>query len=141
MTGQYVLSTYNDSTYDGSGIPLYANTEGNCGGCTLIEAGFLYDNYGRQNQFTFDLANGAYNVTISVGWPNKAYSDPHQVLVNGQWLINNEPTTNYTSTNYIIKRSVIVNVTTGNLIILFGGNSPGVGYSYTFLQYANIEPI
>jgi hypothetical protein len=101
---------------------------------------YVYDDYGRENLFEFSLANGRYRVTVGAGRPARAYpDDPHRVMVEGAWLIEDEPTTDAQRT---FERSREVTLTDGSLSVVMGGRSALTGeFAYTFLSYLLIEPI
>lgn len=101
---------------------------------------YIYDDYGRENLFEFSLENGRYRVTVGAGRPARAYpDDPHRVMVEGVWLIQDEPTTD---AQRIFERSLEVELTDGSLSLVMGGLSSLTGeFSYTFLSYLRIEPI
>jgi hypothetical protein len=108
-------------------------------GISEIERSYIYDDYGRDNLFEFNLAPGRYRVTVGAGRPARAYpNDPHTVIVEGTRLIDDEPTTDAART---FRRTAIVDIADGSLSLVAGGRSPRTGdYAYTFLQYLEIEP-
>lgn len=64
--------------------------------------------------------------------------DPHNVTIEGDKLIDDEPTTDSAP---IIERATTVDVTDGSLSLVVGGRSVATGdYAYTFLAYLTIEP-
>ncbi len=101
---------------------------------------FVYDDYGRENLFEFSLENGRYRVTVGAGRPARAYpNDPHRVMVEGAWLIEDEPTTDAART---FERAREVTLTDGSLSVVMGGRSALTGeFAYTFLSYLLIEPL
>ena len=101
---------------------------------------YVYDDYGRENLFEFSLENGRYRVTVGAGRPARAYpNDPHRVMVEGAWLIEDEPTTDAQRT---FERSTEVDLTDGSLSVVAGGRSAVTGeFAYTFLSYLLIEPL
>ena len=104
------------------------------------ERSYIYDDFGRDNLFEFALENGAYKVTVGAGRPGKAYpNDPHHVTIEGVKIIDDEPTSNETLT---FKREAIIKIIDGSLSVEMGGHSQSTDkWSYTFLQYLQIEPI
>ncbi|PKN44370.1 MAG: hypothetical protein CVU59_11800, partial [Deltaproteobacteria bacterium HGW-Deltaproteobacteria-17] len=101
---------------------------------------YVYDDYGRENLFEFSLENGHYRVTVGAGRPARAYpNDPHRVMVEGAWVIEDEPTTDDQRT---FERSIEVELADGSLSVVMGGQSALTGeFAYTFLSYLLIEPI
>ncbi len=101
---------------------------------------YVYDDYGRENLFEFSLENGRYRVTVGAGRPARAYpDDPHRVMVEGTWIIEDEPTTDAART---FERTCDVTLTDGSLSLVMGGRSALTGeFAYTFLSYLLIEPI
>ncbi len=101
---------------------------------------YVYDDYGRDNLFEFDLAPGQYTVTVGVGRPAHGYpNDPHNVSIEGERIIDDEATTDAEPT---LERTVTLDITDGNLSMIVGGRSASTGdYAYTFLEYLDIEPV
>ena len=110
------------------------------GATSSIEASYVYDDYGRDNLFEFALESGKYEVTVTVGRPQKAYpSDPYNVILEGDPLINDEISTDAKPQ---IRRTVEVNLTDGALSFEIGGRSESTGdWSYTFLSSIEIVPV
>ncbi|MBF0102017.1 MAG: DUF4091 domain-containing protein, partial [Desulfobacterales bacterium] len=59
-----------------------------------LQKSIIYDDWGRQHTFEFDLPNGTYNVTISAGWQGRTYAH-NQVEIEGIDFINDEATAPY----------------------------------------------
>ena len=62
-----------------------------------LQKSIIYDDYGRTDTFNWDIENGKYNVTVSIGWDGKTYSK-NKVVIEGQPLFDNvetNPTTPY----------------------------------------------
>jgi len=59
---------------------------------TILLRSSVIDDWGRDDVFEFDLPNGAYNVTVGVGY--RGGSRPHKIIVEGVTLIDNETTNN-----------------------------------------------
>ncbi|MCP4295507.1 MAG: DUF4091 domain-containing protein, partial [Proteobacteria bacterium] len=57
-----------------------------------LQMSILYDDWGRVKTFDFDLPNGTYDVTVSVGWPGKSYSR-HKIDIEGIPFVDDEKTT------------------------------------------------
>ncbi len=121
-----------------AGIMLYGYDD--VAGVSEALRSYVYDDYGRENLFEFSLENGRYRVTVGAGRPARAYpDDPHRVLVEGVWLIQDEPTSDAART---FERSMEVELTDGSLSLVTGGRSALTGeFAYTFLSYLLIEPI
>ncbi|MGN6554703.1 MAG: hypothetical protein ACTHLW_13415 [Verrucomicrobiota bacterium] len=102
---------------------------------SVLERSYVYDDYGRQNTFEFELEPGRYLVTVGVGKPGGS-SDPHNLKVEGQVLVNDEVLTD------IQARAIEIQLTDGSLTLTFGGKSASTGsWSYTFLAYMKVEPV
>jgi hypothetical protein len=86
---------------------------------------------GRTDTFTFDLANGKYAVTVSIGWYGKTYSK-QRVVVEGTVLFDNAETN--PTTPYLVQ-TVEVDVADGNVTLEVGQTN-----EYTMLNYVSIEP-
>ncbi len=119
------------------GIALYGYDD--VTGYSVLQQSYLYDDYGRDNLFEFELAPGRYRVVVGVGRPGKGYpSDPHNVTIEGQRVVDDESTTNATP---LIERTVTLDITDGSLSMVVGGRSATSGdYAYTFLGYLMMEP-
>ncbi|MCB9644374.1 MAG: hypothetical protein H6728_14980, partial [Myxococcales bacterium] len=103
-----------------------------------LQRSILFDDYGRKNTFEFDLPNGAYRVTVSVGWHGKTYRY-NQVWIEGKVLIDNEATD--ASNKHYIVRSIDIDLSDGKLTLEMGGKSPQSNdFEYTMLNYLQIEP-
>ncbi len=90
---------------------------------------YLYDDYGKVNQFEFDLENGKYEVTVGIGRPNKITSDRQNVTVEGINFYN------YESGLASSERTKEVTVSDGKLSVVFG-DAKG---EYTFMAYLIIK--
>lgn len=89
----------------------------------------LYDDWGRQKTFEFDLPNGRYMVTVSVGWQDRTYSH-NKIDIEGISFIDDEA-----SQPYII-RSQEINITDNKLTM-----EMGIHDNYTMLNYLDIEAV
>jgi len=102
---------------------------------SVLERSYVYDDYGRTNVFQFELESGRYLVTVGVGKPGGS-SDPHNLRVEDQVLVNDEVLTD------IQARAIEIQLTDGRLTLTFGGRSASTGnWSYTFLAYMKVEPV
>jgi hypothetical protein len=59
---------------------------------TILLRSSVIDDWGRDHVFEFDLPDGAYNVTVGVGY--RGGTRPHKIIVEGVTLIDNETTNN-----------------------------------------------
>lgn len=122
---------------DDSSIAMYGYDQ--VDGYSEAQRSYVYDDYGRDNLFEFALENGAFEVTVGAGRPGHGYpSDPHNVIVEGIPVIDDEPTSD---AEPIFTRTVEVDLTDGRLSVEMGGMSETTGeWSYTFLAYIDIVP-
>jgi hypothetical protein len=97
-----------------------------------LQKSIIYDDYGRVDTFDWDIENGTYNVTVSIGWADKTYSK-NKVIIEGQPLFDNVETN--PTTPYIVK-SIVVDVTDGNVTMEAGQDN-----EYTMLNWISIEPM
>ena len=66
-------------------------------------------------------------------------NDPHHVTIEGQRVVDDEPTTDEQP---VIVRTVTVEITDGRLSMVIGGRSESTGeYAYTFVGFLTIEPV
>ena len=63
------------------------------GGANALEESYIYNDYGRENQFDYAVADGTWTVTIAVGYPQQSRSDVQDVTVNGV-VFNDQPVVN-----------------------------------------------
>lgn len=96
-----------------------------------LQKSVIYNDYGRTDTFQWDIENGRYNVTVSIGWQGGTYSK-QRVVVEGQVLFDNYATT---PTNSYAVKSVVVDVKDGNVTL-----EAGQFNEYTMLNYLSIEP-
>lgn len=97
-----------------------------------LQKSVIYDDYGRPDTFDWDIANGKYKVTVSIGFAGKTYMHNH-VVVEGMALYPDVATT--PSAPYRAD-SVTVMVADGNLTL-----EGGVKDEYTMLNWMSIEPV
>ncbi len=97
-----------------------------------LQKSIIYDDYGREKTFEFDLPVGTYNVTVSVGWYNKTYSH-HKITIEGISFVNDEATT---PSNPYLVRTKEVTVSDNKLTM-----NMGIFDEYTMLNYLEIEAI
>ncbi len=99
-------------------------------GPNVLQRSILYSDWGRPATFEFDLPNGDYVVTLSVGWFGRTYG--HQkAVIEGVTFVNDEATT--PTTPYLV-RTQPVKVKDYKLSL-----SIGIFDEYTMLNYLNIE--
>ncbi len=95
-----------------------------------LQRSVLYSDYGRLAAWDFDLPNGAYTVTLSVGWQGGNYL--HQrAVIEGVSFVNDEATT--PAAPYLV-RTRRVTVTDRKLSLEIG-----IFNEYTMLNYLEIE--
>jgi len=99
-----------------------------------LQQSILYSDWGRRATFEFDLPNGRYNVTASVGWEGRTYSH-NFIEIEGVNFVNDEATT--PADSYIVRtREVTVN--DGKLTMVMGAP---VNDEYTMLNYLEVEAV
>lgn len=96
-----------------------------------LQRSVIYDDYGRTDTFNWDLENGKYVITVSVGWHGRTYSK-NRVLIEGQPLFSDVETN--PGAPYQVK-SITVDVADGNLTLEAGQKD-----EYTMLNWLSIEP-
>ena len=96
-----------------------------------LQRSIAYDDYGRTDTFTWDIENGRYEVTVSIGWYGKTYSK-QRVFVEGKPLFDDVATT--PEVPYKVA-SIVVDVADGNVAIEVGQKD-----EYTMLNWLSIEP-
>jgi hypothetical protein len=99
-----------------------------------LQRSILYSDYGRRATFEFDLPNGRYNITASVGWQGGTYSHNY-IDVEGVNFVNDEATT--PSAPYIV-RTKEVTISDGKLTMVMGAIEND---EYTMLNYLDIETL
>ena len=95
-----------------------------------LQNSIIYDNWGREKTFEFDLPNGTYNVTVSVGWQAKTYSH-NKIVIEGVSFVDDEAIT--PASPYII-RTKAVSISDNKLTMAMG-----IFNEYTMLNYLDIE--
>ncbi len=94
-----------------------------------LQRSVIYSDYGRLATWEFDLPDGAYNVTLSVGWQGGTYA--HQkVRIEGVDFVNDEGTT--PAASYLL-RTKTVTVLDHKLTL-----EMGIFNEYTMLNYLDI---
>jgi hypothetical protein len=99
-------------------------------GPNVLQRSILYSDYGRLATFEFDLPNGLYNVTVSVGWQGGTYL--HQKIdIEGVSFVDDEGTS---SPNYYLVRTHAVPIADNKLTMQMG-----IFDEYTMLNYLDVE--
>ena len=97
-----------------------------------LQRSVIYDDYGRTDTFNWDIENGKYNVTVSIGWYGGTYSS-QVVTVEGQKLFDVVATT---PTEPYRVASTNADIIDGNLTLEIGMKD-----EYTMLNWMSIEPV
>jgi hypothetical protein len=111
-------------------IMLYAYLDG--APVDELERSIIYNDYGRTDTFNWDIDNGRYAVTVSIGFADKTYSR-QRVVVEGQVLfddVETNPGEPYKAA------TVEVDIADGNVTIEAGQTD-----EYTMLAWMSIEPV
>jgi hypothetical protein len=91
-----------------------------------LQRSVLYDDFGRIKTFEFDLPNGLYQVTVSVGWAGR--TDLHnKVVIEGTPFVDDEASSPY------LVRTLTVSVADHKLTL-----EMGIDGEYTMLNYLDI---
>ncbi|HDQ71344.1 MAG TPA: PKD domain-containing protein [Chloroflexi bacterium] len=93
----------------------------------LLQASILYSDWGRPATFEFDLPNGDYDVTVSVGWQGRSYAHNY-VEIEGAVFVDDEAADPY------LVRTERVTVRDRKLTMAMG-----IFNEYTMLNYLDIE--
>lgn len=96
-----------------------------------LQKSVIYDDYGRTDTFNWDLENGKYTVTVSIGWHGKTYSK-QRVVLEGQVLFDNAETN--PGAPYLVK-SLDLDIADGNVTLEAGQKD-----EYTMLNWMSIVP-
>ncbi len=96
-------------------------------GPNVLQKSVIYDDWGREKTFEFDLPNGTYDVTVSVGWQGKTYSH-NKIRLEGTIFIDDEASNPYIITSKQI--TIADNKLTMEM---------GIFNEYTMLNYLDIE--
>lgn len=94
-----------------------------------LQRSIIYDDWGRQKSFEFDLPNGRYTVTVGVGWAGRRYKH-NQVEIEGVPFITNEESNPY------LVRTKEVTIADNKLTMAMG-----IFDEYTMLNYLTIEAV
>lgn len=96
-------------------------------GPNALQNSILYDDWGREKTFEFDLPNGTYDVTVSVGWQGRSYQR-NKITIEGTSFIDDEASNPYIT----VTKQVTIN---DNKLTM----AMGIFNEYTMLNYLNIE--
>lgn len=102
-----------------------------------LQQSIIFDDWGRQKTFEFDLPNGTYKVTVSVGWYDPWNTRPynhHKINIEGIAVIDDESTFN-PDKPYIVRTKEIT-VSDHKLTM-----EMGIFNEYTMLNYLDIEAV
>ena len=94
-----------------------------------LQRSIIYSDYGRAATFVYNLTNGKYKVTVSVGWKGRSYKHNY-IRINGAVFVNDEDNAG----GYIV-RTKTLDVTDGCITM-----EMGTANDYTMLNYIMIEP-
>lgn len=97
-----------------------------------LQRSIIYNDYGRTDTFNWDIENGRYEVTVSIGWHDRTYAK-NRVVVEGQVLFDDVETN--PGTPYQVA-SVVVDVADGNVTMEAGQDD-----EYTMLNWLRIDPV
>jgi hypothetical protein len=97
-----------------------------------LQKSIIYDDYGRTDTFNWDIENGKYKVTVSIGWHGKTYAQ-NRVVVEGQVVFDSVSTT--PAEPYKVG-SITTQVSDGAVTLEAGKTD-----EYTMLNYVTIEPV
>ncbi len=95
----------------------------------VLKGSVLYDDWGREKVFEFDLPSGTYNVTVCCGWQGRTYAH-NQIVIEGVPFISDESTQTY------LERTHEVTVQDNKLTM-----EMGIFDEYTMLNYLEIVPV
>jgi hypothetical protein len=100
-------------------------------GVNELQKSIIYDDYGRTDTFNWDIENGRYDVTVSIGWADRTYSK-NRVIIEGQALFDDVETN--PGAPYQVK-TITVDVSDGNVTMEAGQKD-----EYTMLNWMSIVP-
>jgi len=106
---------------------------------TPLQRSIIYDETGALNTFEFALENGAYEVTVSVGWADRGYYRDQSVAVEGVPVIQPGDATS-ALLRFYIKRTKRVELADGMLTVEMGGAERDGEPQLTMLNYLDIVP-
>ncbi len=95
----------------------------------VLQGSIIYDDWGREKTFGFDLPNGEYRVTVSVGWQGKTYNR-NKIDIEGVSFVDDEASSPY------LVRTKEVTIKDNQLTMAMG-----IFDEYTMLNYMDIEAI
>ena len=95
-----------------------------------LQASIIYDNWGRVKTFEFDLPNGTYSVTVSVGMESTTTYPNNYISIEGVNFVNDE------GGNPYLVRTREVTVTDNKLTMAMG-----IFDEFTMLNFLDIEAV
>ena len=96
-----------------------------------LQRSIIFDDYGGSNTFNWDMENGKYTVTVSIGYDGHTYAK-QVVTVEGTKLFDVVATT---PAQPYRTASVTIDVIDGNVTLETGASG-----EYTMLNWMSIEP-
>ena len=96
-----------------------------------LQKSVIYNDYGRVDTFNWDMENGSYKVTVSIGFATGTYPK-NKVVIEGQTLFDSVEIN--PATPYLVK-SIVVSVNDGNMTMEAGQKN-----EFTMLNWLSIEP-
>jgi hypothetical protein len=96
-----------------------------------LQKSVIFNDYGRTDTFNWDIENGKYEVTVSIGWHDRTY-EKNRVVIEGQTIFDSVATT--PAEPYKVS-SVVVDVSDGNVTLEAGQDN-----EYTMLNWMSIAP-
>ena len=110
-------------------------------GFSEVQASFIYDDYGRVLVFEFDIENGDYLVTTSIGYPGYERANDYTSLwINGVKKVDDR--TIGSSPDWIEEITQTVTVTHQRIVVEYGDKSlTQDDFTYCFIQYLHIESV
>ena len=104
----------------------------------MVQRTLMYEDFERPVTFVFGLANGVYDVEVTMGWPGTVRNDPALLTVNGVDVFGNRLA--YTPQAVTTVTSVTKRVTIANeSLVMEVGRQVGGGYS--ILNYFTVTPV
>ncbi len=97
-----------------------------------LQRSIIFNDYGRTDTFNWDIENGRYEVTVSIGFYDRTYA-MQRVVVEGQILYDDVETT--PAAPYLAQ-SIEVDVADGNVTLEVGQDN-----EYTMLNWVSIVPV
>lgn len=96
-----------------------------------LQRSILFNDYGRVDTFNWDIENGRYEVTVSIGWADTTHSR-HRMVLEGQVIFDSFETS--PAEPYKVG-TVVVDSADGNVTLEAGQTD-----EYTMLNWMSIVP-